>query len=404
MPKFTKHKTRPIYGLSKVDDCADVVIGGQGNTFLPSVRSEKWANKHGYKSSWLEITAQGVVESNTNKRKIKKVRDKEVLTSEFGRKNRSGKYTTEHHEWYVGDSLDWDVIYTAKDQLPEELDAGGDYVVRFDLSKPAGLDFYHQPALTQDEIERGDERPDDIINSYAVMLNVSGHYQSNGESLINYESGKYGHLYRPVMILPDGSKHWGRQLIVGSELLVYIPQEVVNAWNPSDGDLVLDPTFGYTSLGGSAGSSTQNRVHVSDALTYVASAGDTITAFTLYQNSPWSNPMEMSVYSIVAGNAVSKLGASGYIATSVPDGWKTVSGLSVTMSGGTRYGSAWGGQGNGFQYKYDSGTGTQMQLNTTSGLPATWTSSGNNTRRGSMYATYEVAPPVVSGVRSVMIY
>jgi len=74
------------------------------------------------------------------------------------------------------------------------------------LIETKGLDFNYQPALTQEEINEGSIRPDEIVGSYAV-------YHSNCPSNVvggkKYKTGKAFHIYRPKIIDSAGNWVWG---------------------------------------------------------------------------------------------------------------------------------------------------------------------------------------------------
>ena len=404
-PKFTKHADHPIYGLEKVDERADVFIGGPGKKFHPHVRSEKWNNPHPrFPGCWLEMTAKDVEESQSNKRKIQNGkrhgRDCELLTSEFGRKNQSGKFTSEHHEWYLGNSLDWDVIFTSKAELPEERNEDGDYILRFALNYPESVTPYHQPELTQAEIDDGHFRPDHVINSYAFIFNRSGKFtSSDGTELVNYETGKYGHLYRAKIILPDLSEHWCKQSIIAGELVVAIPKEVVNAWNPSDGNLILDPTFGYTSIGGTTNTTLNNLANVGSTLTYTPSSGtSTITAYTTYTrktSGSATGTAYFAAYDVDGSNIPQNRLASAVSTTAVPftAAWISVTGLSQTLTNGNKYCAAKVSRAssNSVLNYYDTGSSQSAFGGSPNILPDPWQGTGLGAAIYSLYATYTVA-------------
>lgn len=121
--------------------------------------------------------------------------------------------------------------------------------VEFSLNTK-GLNFYYQPELTQEEIEHGAIRPDNVIGSYAVYcseekINIKGQKE--------YKSGKVGHIYRPRIEDANGDWVWGKLNIDKEKgiLSVEIPQEFLdNATYPIKHAAGL--TIGYTSVGGSS--------------------------------------------------------------------------------------------------------------------------------------------------------
>lgn len=105
-----------------------------------------------------------------------------------------------------------------------------------------GLDFFYQPTLTGEEIESGALRPDNVVGSYAVYhrLNKNNHYKT----------GKAFHIYRPEAIDANGNKTWCELYIdIDTEVLtVTIPEKFLES---AAYPVVVDPTFGYTSVGAS---------------------------------------------------------------------------------------------------------------------------------------------------------
>ncbi len=110
------------------------------------------------------------------------------------------------------------------------------------------LDFFYQPPLTQEEIDQGAKRPENVVGSYAVYHKTKGGI--NRADGMEYKAGKAFHIYRPKVKDADGSEVWGELNIdeQKGELTVTIDQTWLDkAVYP----VVVDPTFGYTSIGGS---------------------------------------------------------------------------------------------------------------------------------------------------------
>jgi len=118
-------------------------------------------------------------------------------------------------------------------------------VIEFDIDIK-NLDCSYQPELTQEEIDEGAFRPDNIIGSYACYHKTkSGHIIGQ----TNYMSGKAFHIYRPQMIDSVGNKEWGILEIKGNKLTVEIPQEFLdNAFYPIKHATGFKT--GYETLGG----------------------------------------------------------------------------------------------------------------------------------------------------------
>lgn len=111
-----------------------------------------------------------------------------------------------------------------------------------------GLNFYYQPPLTPEEVEQGASRPENVVGSYAVYHKTKG--GMNRADGMEYKTGKAFHIYRPKVTDANGNETWGELNVdeQKGELNVTIDQTWLdNAVYP----VVVDPTFGYTSIGAS---------------------------------------------------------------------------------------------------------------------------------------------------------
>lgn len=162
-------------------------------------------------------------------------------------------------------------------------------VVEFNI-ETQGLDFFYQPALANEnpdgstwEETDGDrsEQPANVVGSYAV-------YYENGKSgdfsatvgKKNYKAGKMGHIYRPKIIDAKGNWVWGeynKDLQETKNLTVTVPQDFLDkAVYP----VVVDPTFGYTTIAGTSSALTGNTVRISAPWTIAE--GGTINEIIVY--------------------------------------------------------------------------------------------------------------------------
>jgi hypothetical protein len=130
------------------------------------------------------------------------------------------------------------------------------------------LAFFYQGELTASEKQAGDFRPDNVIGSYAVYHKSRAGNYLRGK---NYKTGKAFHIYRPEAVDAKGNKTWCILNINerAGTLTVTVPQTFLNnAVYP----VVVDPTFGYTSVGGTAESWVAN-----DIVGYANAAGSSFT-------------------------------------------------------------------------------------------------------------------------------
>jgi hypothetical protein len=117
-------------------------------------------------------------------------------------------------------------------------------VVSFEIETD-GLDFFYQPELTQEEIDEGAYRPENVVGSYAVYHQTKGGL--NDKDSKDYKVGKAFHIYRPKLIDAEGKETWGILKIENGIYLVEIPQEFLDkAVYP----IKSNDTFGYESDGG----------------------------------------------------------------------------------------------------------------------------------------------------------
>jgi hypothetical protein len=165
----------------------------------------------------------------------------------------------------------------------------------FQLDGYQDLDFFYQPALTPEEIEQGAERPENVVGSYAV------YHKSKSNHVIgktNYATGKAFHIYRPKAIDANGNEVWATLDYKNGVLSVTVPQEFLNtAVYP----VLVDPTFGYNTIGGSTeriadryGSNASDSDHVRVGYTLEGVSGQ-VTAITAYLGQYESGNAKASV-------------------------------------------------------------------------------------------------------------
>lgn len=254
-----------------------------------------------------------------------------------------------------------------------------------------GLEFLYQPELTQDEIDRGDIRPDNVVGSYAV------YHDSKTDN--EYKTGKAFHIYRPEAIDKDGNKTWCElDIDVDNEILtITVPQKFLDdAVYP----VIVDPTFGYTTVG-----ATQTDMAIGHMVNYFVSAPasvsvDSISVYGmgLYESSGtrlkgiiWGGG---SLPAAIITNGITPQ----FLATRDVAAWYTgtySTKPSVTASTNYRVGIIQGGST--FKAYYDSGSAPENN-NINYGTnnydsPPSWPNVSNtNAGRYSVYATYSTSP------------
>ena len=139
--------------------------------------------------------------------------------------------------------------------------------------------------ITQEEIDDGASRPENVVGSYAVYHQTRG--RVNDSAGMEYKTGKAFHIYRPEAIDRDGNKVWC-DLSISEQtgtLTVTVPQPFLDtAMYP----VRVDPTFGYTTAGSSSGFEQDDILYGSglysmpedgtlDSMSYYRAAADTAT-------------------------------------------------------------------------------------------------------------------------------
>lgn len=109
-------------------------------------------------------------------------------------------------------------------------------VIEIDLDFPDGLEFFRQPSLEEISKSRYYCAPE-VIDSYAVYWK-----NRNGK----YKTGKFCHIFRPLVYDARGKKVWGRLLLTGKKLTITIPEDwLAEASYP----VVVDPVIGTQTRG-----------------------------------------------------------------------------------------------------------------------------------------------------------
>jgi hypothetical protein len=291
--------------------------------------------------------------------------------------------------WHIDENghFKWDIEFAQKPSTNK---------FSWALTHTEGLEFAYQPALTQAEIDKGTIRPDNVVGSYAVYCNKTGHYKdASGKTTVNYRTGKLLHIYRPLCIDAKGNKEWAELLIEKGTLTITIPQKYLdNAVYP----VTLDPTFGYTSVGASGGSSGNSVWWALDANS--PSGGGTLTSISVYQRYVFSadSTFQFAFYSDNAGVPDARLAYESSATThgnaANPGSWKTSTpDWNYELAASTQYWASSHGGGSqdpGWTFSYDSGgsKANRYASGTTPPSPAGTTSQDYTSAHFSAYATY----------------
>lgn len=236
----------------------------------------------------------------------------------------------------------------------------------------------------------GATRSPDIVGSYAVYYKD---HQNHVEGTTNYATGKFQHIKRPQSTDGQGNKSWGTLEYDGQgHLIVKNDQNVYDDPKTDWSNFLLDPTFGFTSVGAShqsKGSSQQL-----DTCVFTSTEAGTITSITANWQTFAAGNAGNAVYADSSGAPGAKLAEdSGNVALVVnsTDSWYTTN-LSLSISATTYFLALWqSNAANQNAIAYDAGATNQNATKTATfetypdpfGVP-----TGQNARKVSVYATY----------------
>jgi hypothetical protein len=251
-----------------------------------------------------------------------------------------------------------------------------------------GLNFFYQPALTQEEIDGGANRPENVIGSYAVYHATKGGI--NDAQGMDYKAGKAFHIYRPKAIDKNGNEIWGELNIdeANGLLTVTVDQDFLdNAAYP----VIVDPTLGYTSIGASSITIEDGTIRAS--WQSAAVLADQILKITAYTLNGSGYTVQAAIYTYVSTTAAGALLAnSASTAISQGNSWKDYTISYLTTVGVQYYFALWSNNTvNSCDWAYDTVSG--KSITDTGGtyptLPDPYVAVGTFLNNNySVYATY----------------
>ncbi|MCP3684581.1 MAG: hypothetical protein GY861_18090 [bacterium] len=269
-------------------------------------------------------------------------------------------------------------------------------IVEFTM-QTKGVDFFYQPELTQEEIDEGCHRPDEVVGSYAVYCSEQ---KTNWKGGKEYKCGKVGHIYRPHLYDADGKEEWGILNIDEKKgtYTVEIPQDFLNnAVYP----IKSNDTFGYSTNPGNTSTTSWARALVGGSTVYSASSGDEITSIHVYgKESGALGTSYIGVYDFSGGLPVNQIYGEESIIHSGGgyEGWAAKTGLSISLDAedvtvAVRRGSV----DNIF---YDIG-GASENSYYNGAMQDPWVSSGTSNAKYGVYATYTPSGGAATSIASV---
>lgn len=354
----------------RADNLGDVkpkiLIGGKTEKFVPNVNIS-FALESSKEQYFLNINRASVT---VDKEVSSLISEKLALT-----------IGNETDIWHIDENgrLKWDIKFAQKPATNK---------FSWTLTHSEGIEFYYQPALTQAEIDSGAIRPDNVVGSYAVYCNKSGHIKdASGKTTVNYRTGKLLHIYRPLCIDAKGNKEWAELLIKNGILTITIPQKYLDdATYP----VTLDPNLGLQSVGGSADNWAANYTWAVN-LPSMPENG-TLTDIFAYQGyGDSSNEVRLGVWGDSSGQPGALIGQTGIITPPGDISWISGS-ASGSLTSGAVYYVGWIQEGSNPARFWDTVSGYTENRNsstTFSTLPNPFSRNSTNTSyRHSAYIVY----------------
>jgi hypothetical protein len=215
------------------------------------------------------------------------------------------------------------------------------------------LDFFYQPALTQEEIDNGDFQPENVVGSYAVYHKTKANNK--------YKTGKAFHIFRPWAEDSNGWKVWCELNIdVATEILtITLPEDF---YNDAVYPVKIDPTLGYTTVGASWREWGTAGIYRGNIKTAIENGTvDSYTAYTRYVSTTVKCVITNDS-GVIITNGVSP--SSSFITT---ESWKTINYTnkpSITQS--TTYFIGQVCSSTGINLKYDAATSSSVRDTTNS--------------------------------------
>ena len=338
----------------------------------PEVKMNKWGDE-----TYLRVWSDDEVE------KAKKVGEKVVSKSKDNKKEYHIYEKTAEELGSDDSGIEYEIL------LNEKPDTN---IIELKI-ETKDLDFHYQPELTQEETDAEINRPVNITGSYAVYHTTKKDYIV-GQT--NYMAGKAFHIYRPELIDDNGDRVWADMNIADGLLTITMPHEWLdNATYP----VIVDPTFGYTSIGGTSTFSSSSDMYI---FQYSIGENGTGQSISLYADdlSDYGDPFKLGIYEDDEGEPGAYIDTTG--AESPPAGaaWLTSNlvGSPSLISGNTYWITVYTSRKLFYSF-YDSVT-SEWRIKIEGNYP-TYPDpptglSGGPTRKFSAYVTYTTGEPPAS--------
>lgn len=251
------------------------------------------------------------------------------------------------------------------------------------------FDYFYQGELTPEEIEKGSIRPENVIGSYAV------YHRSKKNNIIGekeYRTGKAFHIYRPFAVDANNDKVWCELNIENNLMTVTIPQDFLdNAVYP----VIVDPTFGYTSIGATTDADTGFSILIITKFTL--SETGAVSSISKYDGSNSGTVSQLAViYSENSGSPDALIASGPQTLVDTTDQWNDLP-VTITIPSGI-YWIGFLGDTN-YSSRYDAGGVNQTAFDAGNNNPIFFPTPPDPfsidsllSRVYSFYATYTAGP------------
>lgn len=264
----------------------------------------------------------------------------------------------------------------------------------FSVDCSPNIEWCYQPALTQDEIDAGAQRPANVVGSYALYIDKAHKFvDPQGIEIVNYATGKYCHIY--ALTLTDANNNVSYAPLNYNPLTKKLIATMDNNWlTNATYPVVVDPEIGYHSNGSTLlGIVLAAYSDIFSAARYTASAGDVITKYSayLFSGSGYPYTCGMTAYDFNGSIPVNRLAQETVltITDSNTGKWWDSSTVSQSLTNGTVYIVAMGHSSSTDLYGYydTGGSNNNSRCDGATALPDPWVDSFQSNYKVSIYAT-----------------
>lgn len=221
------------------------------NRFKPELEITAWNGECSFKIDLRTDTSRTITESITP-----------PVEQDLNSRIEGQQDSVFSFEIYLRDdgNLEWEIVLAC---LPDT----NVFAFKYEAT---GLTFAYQDTLTDDE-KLWAERPDSVVGSYAVFhSDARNNWKDSTGDWHVYQTGKAFHIYRPKAVDSAGKEIWCDLRIADGEFKVTVDKKwLKNASYP----VSIDPTIGYTTLGGSNNAATDYHHYINWVLTTTTGSG-----------------------------------------------------------------------------------------------------------------------------------